>query len=629
MNKKELLTLRCTAPEWMQRKAAEYQGDTFLLRRKFGEIRTYEFYFAKDVKNGDHIPELIIFRKKNDWINYHPKEERWTIGKFENISMPMVKDNRGYHATYWVVDQYKILRNLRKWQDKIGERRLRLRKRKEREKVEKIMSKVPDLPEDFMNFIENDLMLNANYIIYSRKENKAYCTKCNEEYSVDLLEMRNVEKTGHLKNHQCCPACGVWVKQISAGMSKNKKGFRQGCEIMQPYGSGAIVREFEVLRDFENQNMVTRVHEIHRYIALPGSLRKYEKEGKIWKDKTITNFRYYGPSEGKNYSEEIAWIEQTEIGWTGLGKMAEKIVKSQIYREGMERVLKKIMEKPYVEQLAKGGLKEIAVRELKEGYSPYSLEEEATALTKLLKINKEQLRLLRKQKKQSEALELIQNANSAGIIINEEILENMLKQKISSYRMKKLADTKLKTEKVLRYIAVQNVDLGDFLDHMDMMKKLNIPHKKSNIYPKEFDKFHQEEIEEDILKHNKISKETNEKFRETYKNWERLIKEHKITVKSENYQIVFPNNAADIKAEGRIQHHCVGGYMERAAKGQCLIFYVRSLPEQRLYTAEYTGRKLIQIRAKYNKDPEKEARALAEQFTKELAEAEAKEESKK
>lgn len=629
MNKKELLGLPCTAPDWMQRKAAEHKGYTFLLRRKFGKIKTYEIYFAKDVAKGEDSPELIIFREKNDWINYNPKEKKWTIGKFENISIPVEWDNRCYHSTYYVVDQYGILKNLRKWQDKIGEKRLKARRRREKEKIEKIMSRVPELPENFTNFIDDDLMLNANYIIYNRKENRAYCTRCNEEYSLELLEMRNVEKTTHMKNYQYCPACGVWVKQISAGMSKNKKGFRVGCEIMQPYGSGAIVREFEVTRGFENQNMITRAREIHRFIALPGSFRTYEKEGEVWKDRTITNIKHYGPAEGKNYSEEMSWIEQTEIGWSGLGIIAEKVIKDQIYKEGMERVLKKIIERPYIEQIAKGGLTEVAVAELKPGYGQYSLEKDATALTKILKINKEQLGLLRLQKNQVTALGFVQDANDAGIHVNATILESMVKQGIGRHRMRKLANTKLNIEKVLRYITAQNVDLGDFLDHIDMLEKLNIPKKKSNIYPKEFEKFHQEEIEEDILQNNVISKETNEKFKETYKKWEELIENHKITTKSDNYQIVFPDNAADIKAEGRIQHHCVGGYAERAAEGRCLIFYVRNLPKQRLYTAEYTGRKLIQVRAKYNGNPEEEARGLAEQFAKELAKAEIKEEETK
>lgn len=627
MNKKELSNLPCTAPDWMQRKAAEYTKETFLLRRKFENISTYEIYRTWDILNGDTRAEFIIFREKDNWINYYPKEDRWTTGKFENVSISLERGNRMHHCTYYI-EQYKILENLRKRQDKIGEKRLKEKKRKEKERVEAVMSKVPDLPEDFQNFIDNDLMLDANYIIYNRKKNRCQCTQCNGEYTVDWLEMRNNTKTTHRKEYQYCPECMVYMKQISEGLSRGDKRFRRGCEIMQPYENGVIVREFVAYREFENHKMHTELVELHRYITLPKQYREYECYAGKWEDRTTKNMRLYGPREGKNYSEQVKWIEKTELGWKGLGKMMINALKEQNYARGMETLVGNIVKRPYMEQMAKCGLNDLAKSQLKgEGYG-YKINEKETALTKILGINKEQLRVLRTQNNRAKALEIIQDCNRYGIQVTGENMDSFVKSNPTRYQLEKFAKYELNMIKTVKYVEKQGIELHDFLDHLELMVKLRIPLKKQNIYPKDFKIVHQEEIEEDILKNSDISEKTNESFKKTYDKWEKLIKDHKVTTRSGNYQIFLPGSAADIKAEGRIQHHCVGGYAERAAKGTCLIFYVRISQEERLYTAEYTGRKLIQIRAKSNKKAEPEAEELAKQFATELAEAEKKEEKK-
>ena len=97
-------------------------------------------------------------------------------------------------------------------------------------------------------------------------------------------------------------------------------------------------------------------------------------------------------------------------------------------------------------------------------------------------------------------------------------------------------------------------------------------------------------------------------------------------MQDENYQIIFPLDCKDIKIEGKILHHCVGNYVERAATGKTVILFMRSVEEldKRLYTMEYQNGKLIQIRASCNGAPTEEARKLAERFAAEFAVAEKK-----
>lgn len=75
-------------------------------------------------------------------------------------------------------------------------------------------------------------------------------------------------------------------------------------------------------------------------------------------------------------------------------------------------------------------------------------------------------------------------------------------------------------------------------------------------------------------------------------------------------KIFVPRDAADIRREGKLQHHCVGAtdrYMERMAKGETFILFLRQAetPETPYYTleVEYDG-KIRQSYGAYDRKPD-------------------------
>lgn len=650
MDKAELRKLPCTAPEWMLEKAQDTEKDTFLLRRTFGEIKTYEIYLTQDLRKGEISPELIVFRDKHTWINYNRTQDKWLTGKLENTHIMMEKEGRIHYSAYYI-DQYQILGNLRKWQNKIGNKRYKERKQKEQKKTDEVMKQVPPLPEDFEDFIENNLMKNANYIIYNRKNNTAFCTRCEEKYSLAELEIQNNTKAEHMKEHQMCIRCKTWMKQISNGMSRNGKSFRMGTEIMQPCGSGVVIREFAAYREFASapnragrtSRMHTTLREVHRYVITREEYREYETEPvqiasgrwkEQWVDRTTSNFKKFAPREGKYYPQDIpTMLNGTCMAYEGLGELVKKYVDKHPYETGMERITKLAIQKRYIEQMVKIGLKQIAEKLLwGQGRTYIKVNEKETALTKILGINKGELRILRNVKDQTSTLAAIQIIKKSERSTTEELIREVTKavqDKSQPYQLIPFLRENKNAVRTLRYCSRKEVSMNDFLDHIELMEKLQIPMKKGNMYPENFAAVHQQEIE-DMLKNNDIvSKETKKVFSETYKNWNRIIKMYKVITSGYGYKIVMPPEPVDIKIEGRTLHHCVGGYTESAARGNTLIFYVRKEENKRLYTAEYRNRKLIQIRAVCNQKPEEDARKLAEQFARELAAAEEKEAKKK
>lgn len=74
------------------------------------------------------------------------------------------------------------------------------------------------------------------------------------------------------------------------------------------------------------------------------------------------------------------------------------------------------------------------------------------------------------------------------------------------------------------------------------------------------------------------------------------------------YVAMVPEQLSDIKLEGTIQHHCVGGYIDRHANGSTIILFIRRtmLPAIPLYTVEISpDGKLRQIQGYHNEERNK------------------------
>lgn len=76
----------------------------------------------------------------------------------------------------------------------------------------------------------------------------------------------------------------------------------------------------------------------------------------------------------------------------------------------------------------------------------------------------------------------------------------------------------------------------------------------------------------------------------------------------DGYVAMVPEQLSDIKLEGTIQHHCVGGYIDRHANGSTIIIFIRRtmLPAIPLYTVEISpDGKLRQIQGFHNEERNK------------------------
>lgn len=81
--------------------------------------------------------------------------------------------------------------------------------------------------------------------------------------------------------------------------------------------------------------------------------------------------------------------------------------------------------------------------------------------------------------------------------------------------------------------------------------------------------------------------------------------------------IVVPVSSEDIVAEGKVLHHCVGGYAARHMEGKLDILFLRSVDESHvpLATIEMNGNRMVQIHGAYNDRDTTPAKVRFRDFT--------------
>ena len=240
------------------------------------------------------------------------------------------------------------------------------------------------------------------------------------------------------------------------------------------------------------------------------------------------------------------------------------------------------------------------------------LEEEGH---KILKLNMGEVRELREKDVGSEEIRIYKCLKEQSNSIDLKLLYfyhktpyyfDFLIKKINELNQEK---NKLNIYKIGIYCMKNQIHIGDYIDYLSQLEEFNVDlSKKSNLYPKDFIKIHEEYTKEQSRRRNKerIKKEekNNAKIKENAKKITALAAGEKFEIK--DLIIRSATSANELYDEGACLHHCVGNYAKKQARGDCAILFIRkkSNPESSYFTAEVSkNNKIIQIRGIHNCNP--------------------------
>ena len=87
--------------------------------------------------------------------------------------------------------------------------------------------------------------------------------------------------------------------------------------------------------------------------------------------------------------------------------------------------------------------------------------------------------------------------------------------------------------------------------------------------------------------------------------------------------VLCPQSPEDIIQEGQALHHCVGTYVDRVAKQECVILFLRRAAEadKPFYTLEIRNRKVVQAQTMNHQPPTPEVQRFLDQWEREVLQA--------
>lgn len=177
--------------------------------------------------------------------------------------------------------------------------------------------------------------------------------------------------------------------------------------------------------------------------------------------------------------------------------------------------------------------------------------------------------------------------------------------------------------KVVRYLVQQfangNPDsyrgntgiLRDYADYLGFCKELQYDLKNEFVlFPKHLQNAHDQA-------QSRIKLHRVEQFDQQVAAQQKRLKQL-YQFKKDGLVVVPPHSAQEIVAEGQKLHHCVGGYAERMARGQCVILFLRQEKHKSkpFYTVEVHGSRILQVRGAHNCTPTPEVTAFLDAWKK-------------
>lgn len=532
-------------------------------------------------------------------------------------------------------------------QQKVMAARLKARHKKETDPIDALMDTVKDVPEEFVKWSFDEAMGFSRYLIYEEvKKGIAVCecTHCGKIGTVDRkkIRLRNNEKGN-------CPFCESTVTIKAKGKMPCKITDERWTVYIDRTEKGFIWRAFWVHREifkvpeacYTRQRVSQGMHEYQRsFYTFEGGTPKcdsyeyaeYKQSGKM----------RWCHDEGKIcsglcilYPDNLpqAW-ENTPMKYSALEILSRNLpTVSMRYERGIKAYLKH----PFLEWLIKMGLNKIAEGVMADNFSGNTgkLNCSGKTIYQILGLDKVNTRVLQQIDGSYDELRLLQVAQQIGLQLKPEQLRGYYEAFGCNTDLLKQSGRKVSLHKLVKYITKEseNYPIGDAgkcwrYSYMRYKEREDPRIERKRNTAKDWLEYLRwcEEMKYDLDNmfiymptnfknvHDRTAKEYQDykdaQMRKRQEQMEKKIKKAladaaglpAMMMKAKGLAIIIPKSGDEIKEEGRILHHCVGTYVERVARGETLILFVRkeAEPDVPYFTLEYREGKVIQCRGRNN-----------------------------
>lgn len=541
-------------------------------------------------------------------------------------------------------DPWTAINNL---QQKVMATRLQARHKKETDPIDALMDTVKDVPEEFVKWSFDEAMGFSRYLIYEEvKKGIAVCecTHCGRTGTVDRekIRLRNNEKGN-------CPFCESTVTIKAKGKMPCKITDERWAVYIDRIEKGFIWRAFRVHREifkvpeacYTRQRVSQGIHEYQRgFYTFEGGTPKCDSyEYAEYKQSGKTRWCH---DEGKICSGLCilypgnlpqAW-EHTPMKYSALEILSRNLpTVSMRYEWGIKAYLKH----PFLEWMIKIGLNKIAEGVMADNFDRNTgkLNCNGKTIYQILGLDKVNTRVLQQIDGSYDELRLLQVAQQIGLQLKPEQLRGYYEAFGCNTDLLKQSGRKVSLHKLVKYITKEseNYPIGDagkcwrysymqykeredprierkrntakdWLEYLRWCEEMKYDLDNMFIYmPTNFKKVHDRTAKEyQAYKDAQMRKRQEQMEKKIKKVLADAAGLPAMMMKAKGLTIIIPKSSDEIKEEGRILHHCVGTYVERVARGETLILFVRKEeePDVPYFTLEYREGKVIQCRGRNN-----------------------------
>lgn len=635
-------------PEIVERyygKEERYKHYYFLKAVKVGEILKVSVFTRIKTLDGIRGPLFDIYLDKENekWLVHDREKGTWRGADIYNLLIGY--DHRMYGKwkneiwcaeadlvrEYLETDETDAGKTIREAQGTWRKKRLEEKDRKTLEKWDAQMAKIPAIPEDFEDWVQDTGFLQHQYIFYqagkTRKEKECFCTACRNWYTEEAENVKH-NTTG------TCWMCGRTAKHKGYNKQKKLKD-RLMIGLLQKTEDEYVMRYFEcTLRrrweDYWEPEM--SVYENERVILGKDMRRKRTYVMEDYKQRG--HMRWCEASQGGYYYRQDCVMYMNNLEET-LGEKTRGVDLWSALRGDTgisvdaERILHTVMKYACIEYVQKAGLYTIENELLETEGFQQEYDVSANTLSGFLKMDKQRIHRLREIDGNIWAVKALRYEEKTGDKVSQDhlIYVNQERINVGGLHMK---ETGMSLCRTLNYLKKQSEInhmrfheiLRFYGDYLNMAKQRGMDLTDEIVcHQREMRKYHDQYVRENEEKKNrKRDSEVDQKFQGITAEYERNSQH--FAWKNKKYVIKVPQYAHEITEEGRLQHHCVGAsdqYMRKMDDGKSYILFLRRAEESETpyYTLEvdWDG-KIIQAYGAYDRKPGwEDVKTALEKFT--------------
>ncbi len=686
MNKRSLSKIeRPKASEDMIRLAKRSDGDRYIATAKIVDVDGEKILLLNFFQRSELVKEKAeaafrTFISRSDYITQDLSSARvkWKTGSLKSIlgwyfwdtnekghDVTFASDSDFTSAKYYMKDYLEgeypnVWDAVWKFQDEVLDRRLKARHKKELDRIDKKMEAVPNEPEGFEKWAHEVAMGDKRYLVYEtagkRKMTTGYCTFCKKAVGIDVKSVQpRSKKRGN------CPNCGSPVTFVPKGYFPIYQRDNKWICLMQKVPTGIVARYFHAHQEIQRDNNYKesfRMEELCRAFLEEDNVEiKIDSyEWGIYKQHGLP--RWCPDQYHKNCASAVVYTENlpevfegTFYRYCALDLYQKKLACDPI---PVWRFMNTYPRYTYLEMFLKSGLVNLT-SEIVEG-DAYQIDLDGKTPEGILGISKKYISILREIDGGTAELMLLKQCESNNILPRGEEIRGFCERFGGNDELIGVVNAHMGIGKFNKYMDKQRTVLPkhkeipchaawaslegyskkermregyknlakDWLDYISWCAALKYDTKDIYVLlPPNFAKAHDR-----VMKEYQVFKDERERKRQ--EKFEKLVKKAlnaaegipAMVMKAGGLMIILPKSGAEIKEEGRTLHHCVGTYVERVAKGETMILFVRkeAAPDVPYFTLEYKGGKVVQCRGRNNCAMTKEVKAFVEAFERKMKE---------